>query len=1409
MPTTTRTSELVIRARDAASRIFRNTAQASDAFSESLQSAQLVAGALSSTLTLLGNDLQRLQAATGGRNLRFAEDLTRAGMAVRPFVAGLRTARQTVDQYGQAARVAGGGLRSLRRQQADTAVAVQRQLAAVSAARTELRQLNLEAERAGGAQGELAEDITRAETKYQELHVTLSRLTSELRRIDGAIKQQDRSQRLLNTSAAQSTQSFERQNRSLRTAATSLTTIRNVARRAVRAIALLDPPLTRLGFAGRAAAEGLRRATGEAEAQTMGFRNLRSEVFSLVAAYVSLFGLIQSIRSVIDASLDFERVQNRLAVVTEGDVDAQRQELDFLRRTSDRLGFSLAILADNYSSLAIASKGTVLEGQRTRELFLAIATAARVLGLEQQTTNRVFTATTQVLSKGRVAAEELRQQIGEQLTGAFQLFAAGLRVSTTELDEMLQRGEVGLGDLVGFADALNERFAGQLPASLETATASLGRFRNQLFQALLVIGEGGALDGVQNLLDSLTETLSSPEFESFARRLGTVFGAVANVLGFVVDNFRVLLTLLAARAAVGIVPTLLLLIGGARFLPQIIAAGKGLLVMARNALTASAGVGRLSVTSKAASLALRGLTIAVRAFATSLILGGALAAIGVLLGGWATSADAATEALNRHRRVVDQIRNAYDQAGDNVEDLRQNVENLTVAELRRNVQALDELVRRREAALSGGNLQFDLRAGNTEQFRAVTEVLTNLDDQFSEGRIGLIDYLDELDKVAEEYQSIYPSIIEVVTARQAEARGIVMARVALNEANLALVTMTGSEQEAAEAARQLGNTLLTAADAQQRQQEATEKFEQVMRQLAKNVPLLRDELEQLEEVEALEKLRDRAIELAKEAGVAEQKVHDLFDQVLLSRDIERQLGGSGGGAAAAFRLISQETDRTAEQVSRSVLSIQNDLAETLGPGVFDALAASQQAALTRFVDNFGPFADDIRDRVRQAVAEGDEAAVGDILRDLGDEAGAAIFETGEIDTTQILQAYQRIEEAVARLEERRAQAAQREEDRHQRDIERAREATRESLEQGVEELNVLALRKQGLEVEAAVLERLQAERRANANITDEELEQIEAQVRARHALENVGQAAAEQARQAAEAESRVNDLLNLRSALQQELNALAERGLDPARQQELNDAINLMGEEIRAAAEEAIRLLEAMQSTDPAIAALIARLKAVSVETERSKNAIILTGQAVQQAFGNQIGRAFDTFIDRLTEGRNIIKSIGAAFRQFAAQFLQDIARMIVQQLALNAAKRIFNALGGGGGGGGVGGFLGRIFGAQTGALVGTGGRPIRLPSPGRTGFGGGFLYRLHEGEEVLTRSDPRNIRNAGAGNLNLTVIDNAGVQVSSASARLNSDGEPEIQIELDRLVADTLQSGPLTTRVLAGLGAAPPLEGR
>lgn len=128
---------------------------------------------------------------------------------------------------------------------------------------------------------------------------------------------------------------------------------------------------------------------------------------------------------------------------------------------------------------------------------------------------------------------------------------------------------------------------------------------------------------------------------------------------------------------------------------------------------------------------------------------------------------------------------------------------------------------------------------------------------------------------------------------------------------------------------------------------------------------------------------------------------------------------------------------------------------------------------------------------------------------------------------------------------------------------------------------------------------------------------------------------------------------------------------------------------------------------------------------------------------------AFDSFAQAVANGENAIEALGAAFRQFAANFLIEIAKMILKQIMFNALQSISRAL--------TGGIMSIV--AHTGGVVGQSVSGSRTVAPGwfasatryHTGGVAGLAPNevpaiLEVGEEVLTEQDARHQKNLGKG---------------------------------------------------------------
>lgn len=267
--------------------------------------------------------------------------------------------------------------------------------------------------------------------------------------------------------------------------------------------------LDKLADSGRSAETGISKSTSAIDSS---LSSLKNSVIATVGSIASVYAAIGGAKAVADATIDFQRFESSLKVAT-GSSDAAAKEFDFVRKTALELGLDLRKTAEEYSKLAAASAGTTLAGQGVRDIFTSMAKASSVLGLSSEQSGRALNAFQQIISKGKVSAEELRGQLGDVLPGAFQIAARSMGVTTAEFDKMISKGDVLADDLLPrMAQELEKTFGAEAQQAAGGLSAQINRFNTALFEMQIAIGKTGLInflsDGIE-LATSLTNKLTA------------------------------------------------------------------------------------------------------------------------------------------------------------------------------------------------------------------------------------------------------------------------------------------------------------------------------------------------------------------------------------------------------------------------------------------------------------------------------------------------------------------------------------------------------------------------------------------------------------------------------------------------------------------------------------------------------------------------------------------------------------------------------------------------------------------------------------------------------------------------------------------------------------------------------------
>lgn len=347
------------------------------------------------------------------------------------------------------------------------------------------------------------------------------------------------------------------------------------------------------------------------------FQRMRGEVLSLAAGFMGVQAAVNLAGQSLEAYRSKQAIESRLATVVGNDAAAITKEWDYLMGQSNRLGLSFEDVALSYSKFAVAAKAGGSSQTEIRYIFERIAEGARVAKMSTDDFNGALLAIEQMMSKGQIGAEELRQQLGDRLPGAMQLAAQGAGYTVAEFTKLMELGQISSDFVLNLAREVGDSVADRLDDSLNNLSAIEGRFKTATYQFKLALAENGFVDAYSEFIQKLTELLRSDEGRRLAQTLSDGFTSVVRALSWASENVDTLAIAFGALLAVNVIGWLVRLNGT---ITTVIAGFRTLIPIG-----ASAGA-MMATTTAAAG------TMAASMGASAAAVGGLSRALGILIG---------------------------------------------------------------------------------------------------------------------------------------------------------------------------------------------------------------------------------------------------------------------------------------------------------------------------------------------------------------------------------------------------------------------------------------------------------------------------------------------------------------------------------------------------------------------------------------------------------------------------------------------------------------------------------------------------------------------------------------------------------------------------------------------------------
>ena len=227
--------------------------------------------------------------------------------------------------------------------------------------------------------------------------------------------------------------------------------------------------------------------------------------------FVGVIGTI-GVSEIVQATVKMDSLRTSMNALAGSDVGGAEQ-IEFLRKETDRLGQSFLTTANAYKNLFSAGKGAGMSDKNIQSIFSGVLEAGTVLGSSEQQLQGALTALEQMISKGKVSTQELRLQLGNALPGAMQIAARAMGVTNKEFQKMLESGLDSQKFVMAFANQLHTEFSGKAADASHTLRAELARLQNAIFNLEIGFLDGEAGKEFAKVIHQAVEVLNSPEIK--------------------------------------------------------------------------------------------------------------------------------------------------------------------------------------------------------------------------------------------------------------------------------------------------------------------------------------------------------------------------------------------------------------------------------------------------------------------------------------------------------------------------------------------------------------------------------------------------------------------------------------------------------------------------------------------------------------------------------------------------------------------------------------------------------------------------------------------------------------------------------------------------------------------------------
>jgi tape measure domain-containing protein len=234
-------------------------------------------------------------------------------------------------------------------------------------------------------------------------------------------------------------------------------------------------------------------------------------VTAAATAAALAFGKMTS--TLAKTQIEFESIDR---LILFGAKTTQRANQDFasLKNISKDLGVDLAELSKAYAKLTAAAEGTVITHDEVIATLKGVSQAGLAMGANAEIMKRLFIGLQQMVGKGVISMEELRQQVGEALPIAIGAMSRALGISVKSMIDLISEGKVTSEAVVLLGAQLQKETQAVADSAKNAMVAMVARMKTAWFELkrVFLTGQLGAPVGAEmvtvgKIIEAVTKAL--------------------------------------------------------------------------------------------------------------------------------------------------------------------------------------------------------------------------------------------------------------------------------------------------------------------------------------------------------------------------------------------------------------------------------------------------------------------------------------------------------------------------------------------------------------------------------------------------------------------------------------------------------------------------------------------------------------------------------------------------------------------------------------------------------------------------------------------------------------------------------------------------------------------------------------